>query len=101
MDPLKQRIAIAKVCGWEQTVPDKDIWTHGDYINWRARDMPDYLNDLNAMHKAILQMYEKLGDSFWSAFRLQLEKLNESDFWNASAAQRAEAFLKTLNLWEE
>ena len=60
--------------------------------------IPDYLNDLNAIHEA-----EKVLNP--SQEQLYFEKLHEVSgslaFYRATAAQRAEAFLKTLNLWEE
>ncbi len=53
--------------------------------------LPDYLNDLNAMHEA-----EKV---------LQGEQLTEYVErwveWNSTAAQRAEAFLRTLGPWKD
>jgi hypothetical protein len=66
--------------------------------------IPDYLNDLNAMHEAETVMTDQQRTSY-------LDKLYEvcnphsmlNDDWNltcATAAQRAEAFLKTLNLWK-
>lgn len=68
---------------------------------------PDYCNDLNAMHDA-----EKTLDGTQAgAFHDWLETLQDRDrqedcpaslFWyHATARQRAEAFLRTLNLWEE
>jgi hypothetical protein len=67
--------------------------------------LPDYLNDLNAMREA-----EKILDEN-TRFRYEiiLHSLNTKyglgiSVWetvHATAAQRAEAFLRTLNLWEE
>ena len=66
---------------------------------------PDYLNDLNAMHEA-----EKAAE-FYSYPRrerylhhLQVAVNAENisrPFLCATAAQRAEAFLRTLSLWKE
>ncbi len=79
---------------------------------------PDYLNDLNAMHEAekVLKPHQ------WSEWATTMRKIimrecdkpechlpielstrsMVADFWfyHATAAQRAEAFLKTLNLWQ-
>jgi hypothetical protein len=91
MNKELQRIKIAEACGW------------GVFANTRPTDLPDYLNDLNAMHEAekILNQQqardyaEHLGhsaqDGTWAGCHI----------WYQSAAQRAEAFLRTLNLWEE
>lgn len=59
---------------------------------------PDYLKDLNAMHEA-----EKvLNDDQWSTYAdlLRLECGHCFRLAAATAKQRAEAFLKTLNLWQ-
>jgi hypothetical protein len=65
-----------------------------------AHNTPDYLNDLNAMHEA-----EKMlpSPSHWISYSSFLEPLCQDSvgfFIHATAAQRAEAFLRTLNLWE-
>jgi hypothetical protein len=68
--------------------------------NWKYMEdnghVPDYLHDLNAMHDA-----ETFGGAevikcmrFW-LFRI----CDEMTAHHASAAQRAEALLRTLNLW--
>jgi hypothetical protein len=114
MTPEKQRIAIAKASGWTrvwdcafrqwtQRSPDK-AWATCDpdpNANWELHRLPDYLNDLNAMHEA-----EKvLTESQRSIFMYQLygEKVTWND-WpriHSTAAQRAEAFLRTIGKWEE
>jgi hypothetical protein len=117
MNEELQRIKIAEACGWKRV-------TDGHYESWVSPEgyeyqvmfgwqtykdgtdiLPDYLNDLNAMHEAekILSLNQQ---------NAYINILNEMpdykcpvhhDFqWCCStAAQRAEAFLRTLNLWEE
>ncbi len=68
---------------------------------------PDFCNDLNAMHEAIVS--SELNTDNALGFKY-LETLTEvvggkPDYQcmaliQATAAQRAEAFLKTLNLWK-
>ena len=122
MDPIKQKIAIAKACGWtpidmgslptawkHPDTPDNVDIGKKDVIN--SNYLPDYLNDLNAIHEAVTQ-YDNFGFqlSFHSYLVLvvhtpeEAAKKSESRFaeflvTNATAAQRAEAFLRTLNLW--
>jgi hypothetical protein len=61
---------------------------------------PNYLNDLNAMHEAetTLQHYGHFTDKL-----AQVMKVNRGaiSLVGATAPQRSEAFLKTINLWEE
>jgi hypothetical protein len=108
--PESQRIAIAEACGWKQVPPgehnlsESHLWLapNGHYagrVNDPLNGLPDYLSDLNAMHEAekvrIIGNYELFyGDtSIESRYR-------ELCGTFATAAQRAEAFLRTLNLWD-
>ena len=109
MNPEEQRIAIAKACGWEVR---EIIYNNGTAKSWVSKGkepIPDYLEDLNAMHEAVKQLPIK------SNFAYHLRRVmgmpeypteEQVTHWstmaiNATAAQRAEAFLKTLNLWED
>jgi hypothetical protein len=123
MDKNKQRIAIAKACGWTSQIIEIEhnegypwvekltIWT--DPLG-KDEFLPYYLHDLNAMHKA----EEALSNLQWTRYIAWLHLSNPVDEWwqdlsdtdkldamrtsaHATAAHRAEAFLKTLNLWEE
>jgi len=123
MTPENQRIVIAKAHGfsvifnegkelheliapsgrwefpWDADGEEAHCWSYA----------PDYLNDLNAMHEAWLS----IPDEWKSKFERELHCLvigeharnfvmhQEQRVTNASAAQRAEAFLKTLGLWED
>jgi hypothetical protein len=106
MSPEAQRIAIAEACGWEYKedlfgwppIPgyDKSICGSG------MKRLPDYLNDLNAMHEA----WSTLDDAEKFTFRSKLTVVimkHDDDIWyeGATAAQRAEAFLRTLGKWVE
>lgn len=115
MSPEAQRIAIAEACGytlirqstaWEVSDPPEDpiclCGEHQVFGGERTEQIPDYLNDLNAMAEAekaltddqLADMAEALGvdadDAPADSWRLLLR---------ATAAQRAEAMLKTLGLW--
>jgi hypothetical protein len=135
MNEQAQRIAIATACGWTGC-----NWYDGDnagpgYWNgyppttigvdengeWEAKKakhhkpLPDYLNDLNAMHEA-----EKvLTGPQWDDYTARLDHLSrvacKLPCWrginlsrvidafqiHAGADVKAEAFLRTLNLWKE
>ena len=74
---------------------------------WEHGRVPDYFNDLNAMHEAekILALQQQ-SDYHCHILALMPESWHdctESRLWNyvhATAAQRAEAFLRTLGKWE-
>ena len=69
-------------------------------------DIPDYCNDLNAMHEA----EEQMDEIDWVFFMTELATLVRlpkqaevqiKQLVHATARQRAEAFLRTLGKWEE
>ena len=104
-----QRIAIARACGWEgiklHWVYHSDTSTEGcntlkGLLDGSLKVVPDYLNDLNAMHEA-----EKVLDNYQiDQYIYELDEIfdpEKSKTPLATAAQRAEAFLKTLNLWTD
>jgi hypothetical protein len=62
--------------------------------------LPDYLNDLNAMHSAELTLSDKQAITF-RCIATQMGVDRNYDPFMSNASQRAEAFLKTLNLWKQ
>lgn len=138
MSPEAQRIAIAEACGYRwmdychqgicklyPPVPKLDE-CHGWYFTERREgtdlsSVPDYLNDLNAMHEAEKTLLT--GDGWKDRLAKYSSKLmtvmHDTDFGridvafkndmvhlryftlHATAAQRAEAFLRTTGLWKD
>jgi hypothetical protein len=113
MTPEEQRIAIAVACGWKQQdkifnwLPPEGFVGKNGGIRQSHKCLPDYLNDLNAMHEA-----EKVLTTDQSvAYRICLMSNSdgrravfptlEAALCHATAAQRCEAFLKTLGLWKK
>lgn len=102
MKPEQQRIAIAEVCGW------KLIYPICDTANWRSPagqagflSPPNYLNDLNAMHEAEKTLKFKQQALYQGMIGKVTGNKCPALFGqiHATAPQRAEAFLRTLNLW--
>jgi len=106
MKPEQQRIKIAEACGWKVHPNDRFIVIppNSPHSVQPLSTIPDYLNDLNATHEA-----EKVLTPIQQALFVSkiLQILSPSKFpqsfriIHATATQRAEAFLRTLNLWEE
>jgi hypothetical protein len=108
MTTEEQRIAIAEVCGYTNVRYD---YANGSdtFKSWLANHprfagngIPDYLNDLNAMHEA----EETLTVDQLESYREVLSDLLNDDCRmglaiNATAAQRAEAFLRTIGKWRD
>lgn len=109
MSPEKQRIAIAMACGW-RPMPF-DYWLdpqgghHGCFGAGDERKfLPDYLGDLNAMRDAECHLGFNRSDydrALAEACRQPSGKGFGHNRTHATAAHRAEAFLRTLNLWKE
>jgi len=108
MNKEQIRIKIAEACGWTPT--PEGLYTK-DPAGLRPpfrhpEHLPDYLNDLNAMHEAETVLTEKKVRSYAFILAQVLDTSPTVDlddqFLNihATAAQRAEAFLKTLGLWK-
>ena len=114
-------IAIAEACGY--TGPFEPVWlgpgdrcgisaTHPD--SRRHYIVPNYTNDLNAMHEAekLLTKEQQKEFSFELYYTLCPNQKSSTIGWwdlncaeafrqsHATARQRAEAFLRTLNLWK-
>ncbi len=106
MTPEQQRIAIAQACGWI-IIYRPEVHEHA-YVSPDGIPgdvLPDYLNDLNAMPDAenvlteeqFPQYREELQTVVLGGIRL-ISQLCKADL-HATAAQRAEALLRALNLW--
>ena len=116
MTPEQQRIAIAEACGWKlvEDNPDYEPYWEDPKGNMIAKvgsqnRLPDYLNDLNAMHEAEKLFYgnpnlpKKYTQQIKNAIRREAGVTKaQMDFdmcITATAAQRAEAFLRTIGKW--
>ena len=101
MKPEQQNKTIAKHCGWKQSTSDNwGGWWHKKGSRNYQRLHPNYRKDLNAMFNAesTLQHYGYYVDELASVMGVQRQSISVV---GATAAQRAEAFLRTLNLWQE
>ena len=104
MTPEQQRIAIAKACGWKWHSRMKGsikVWDNRlDYV-FSDSELPDYLNDLNAMHKAEKTLDYNQMNRYQNIELSRFVHTETTWICSATAAQRAEAFLRTLGRWEE
>lgn len=115
MNEQAQRIAIAKFCGWQESIgrrgraqEDVSIWPVWS-LNGVEGELPDYTRDLNAMHEAEAKLqgreqFDAYNDAIYDAMRVTaMTSPDDLADWpfHASAAVRAEALLRTLGLWTE
>ena len=107
MHQIQQRIEIAKSCGWVES--QNGCWIRGNELIPHASDLPDYLADLNAMHEAEKTLTQAQGTNYG----IEINNIMDRDFsksvaaphgdcdWHATAAQRAEAFLRIIGRWRD
>jgi hypothetical protein len=122
MKPEQQRIAIAEACGWTPLsseevrrrnagqfyLQDGPWWrSEAERIVCTQKDLPDYCNDLNAMHEAEKKLCStecaKYRDTLCSNPAVFDDSIGACIDWqivHATARQRAEAFLRTINKWK-
>lgn len=97
MSPEQQRIKIAESCGWLKiTKLDSDL--HGWQEQGPLEPLPNYLYDLNAMHDAESALNLNQWDTYESHLKSITAQAGVYSPIRATAAQRAEAFRKTLSL---
>ena len=102
MSPEKQRIAIAEACGWVRHGDEGIFGCWDDPQHYTRADCPDYLNDLNAMHEAEGVLNGLLVLKYTTELRAITGGGSGSfSHIHGTAAQRAEAFLRTLGKWED
>ena len=105
MNPEQQLITIAEACGCRECWISQN-GAHWGFLgeNYYSQLLPNYLNDLNAMHDAEELFYAK-SDTLEGA-----ERMRDYSKWlcriakyplHATATQRAEAFIRTIGKWEE
>lgn len=111
MKPEEQRIALAEWAGYVEL----DYETQARILYGRQGSrgalakIPDYLNDLNAVHLLEMKLPFEQAEQFEDELCDIVVKYNEQQEkpapWrfavaHATASQRCEALLKTLNLWK-
>ena len=118
MNHDKQRIAIAEACGWKvkrRDITGYNVWEPdaefpAQLTNNIENKLPNYLADLNAMHEAEQCLWRKdflARDTFIDHLARILNPVHGyrdqlgQHLLDATAAQRAEAFLRTICKWED
>ena len=110
MSPEQKRIAIAMSLGWDEesarrgfetTVREQDGYTYSQI----STKLPDYLHDLNAIHEAVKTLPQNLKPRYFAYLCTVASGVislhGYSGATEATAAQRCEAFLKTIDRWKE
>ena len=106
LTPEQKRIAIAEACGWIKRTPwtnsqgwqvhewEKSGMVTEDGLSGHLEDeLPDYLDDLNAMHEAEKTLDYNQMNSYQNYELSRFVKNEGAWLCRATAAQRADAFL--------
>lgn len=103
MTPEEINRTIAEACGWKQITSYEEFWQITDRKSekrwWCEQDLPDYYNDLNAMHEAEKELFKNFKHRAWYLHRLKT--YTDFDGVTATAPQRCEAFLRTIGKWRD
>ena len=106
MSPTKQRIAIAEACGWThtKTIHNPDETPYGRHpdtadVTWDL-PLPNYLTDRNAMHEALMTLTASQGLDLCS-YASCMGIGSRFGTITAPLDTLAEAFLRTIDKWEE
>ena len=106
MTATEQRVALAE---WMGLAPETKHTAPSGSWDFILNPVPDFLNDLNAVHAVEKVLQDKC--KYWPDYIDELSKLfrfefprqsetNWSQMVHATAAQRCEALLKTVGLWK-
>jgi len=114
MTPEEQRIAIAEACGklnkpeCRPTIEELEaILASNERLKVTIQPdgsvlaLPDYIDDLNAMHVAenTLSEYDKINHYDYELSRVCNH--HQGNTIRATSAQRAEAFLRAIGKWKD
>lgn len=122
MKPEAQHICIAEACGWKEitvssaygssqgiapnvypSLQNAPALSQEDKRPWHW--IPRYTHDLNAMNVAERTLdrvkQDEAGCTQYDRYWQWLRATAGGDFVGASAAQRAEAFLRTIGKWTD
>lgn len=110
MTPERQNTVIAEACGWTlELITEKQasyygildselVWFPPDNREWDSLECPDYCGSLDAIYEPVMALEPEIR---WRRFYRNLcDACGGVDVENATAAQRAEAYLKTIDKWE-
>lgn len=116
MTDQQMRVAVAEMCGWRRLELPHPIfvkaWEHPDHpYAWREeKELPDYPNDLNAVHEAeklMLKTEKQCAEcavalaSLCKGFPYDPFHGTAGYVWHATARQRCEALLRVWGKWVE
>lgn len=113
-----KRIKLAEAGGWKRKSVDLEYplsrpegrWEKGELTVFHFGQLPDYFNDLNAVHLLELKVFQdssiqldysrSLISLIKNSSPLSKQFFSDFDLVTATAAQRAEVIGLTLGLWE-
>lgn len=118
MTEKEQQIAIATVSGWRFIRDDGSYYAEGIHgipphksaNECNETSLPDYLNDLNAIHEVEKYLRNEQKGTMINNLCIVVTRDHDPELgpmtaiteaFFASASQRVEALLRTLGLWKD
>ena len=109
MTDLQINQLIAEYCGWQILEPEvhPTITYHWAIEPDGSKSiLPDYCNDLNAIHEAENTLKDPIQQSFYAEYLGDCNSFEKGEyptfrFVNSTAKERAVAFLKVVGKWEK
>ena len=108
MTDLQINQLIAEYCGWQILEPEvhPTITYHWAIEPDGSKSiLPDYCNDLNAMHEAMKTLSEEQVEKVWETLcdmiPIDPRHYRNGLVFDAPARVRAEAFLRVIGKWKE
>jgi hypothetical protein len=105
MNKELQRIAIAEACGYKDVTTRHTEGTFKVITGFKNHnfdeEIPAYLDDLNAMHEAEKVLDTASDQNTIGSYASYAQCLAWDGGYSATAEQRAEAFLRTIDKWEK
>lgn len=106
--------SIAEFCGWKELdfhldgrriLGDRPEFHEGKLKSYTVDQyVPDYCNDLNAMHEAMKTLSEEQVEKVWETLCDMIpfypHSFRNGLVFDASAILRAEAFVRVIGKWE-
>ena len=102
MTEQEQNIAIAQWMGWYNIGIEKDLPEYGMTGPGPLEKIPNYTQDLNAIHEAEKKLSHDQREVFleWLGQEWDYCVTSQFEVAHATAAQRSEALLKTIGEWK-
>jgi hypothetical protein len=101
----QKNVIVAEFYGWRFPFHDESMkttaimmWVAPGNADWETQKLPDFCNDLNAMHKVLMTLNSTYLSEYGSQLNIVMNCGTKLMFM-ASAEQQVDALIKLLGKW--